>query len=156
MWDTTRSEEAPSTPDSDQQFLNVLLAAKGEDMAALAWEGFLAGGRGAVMTDLDNGHYLPKKTIIRHFPGLKAIRKRLVHLVNTYRPQTQLVLLIGVNTGRSTRWLLRTWTPPIRPEDALLRLVGTSGCPPMKMVAGECWTPPPPLLLSSCVLPATA
>jgi hypothetical protein len=116
---------------TESQVIDCLMERKGEVLSATGWEGFLAGGKGFLVTDGQNVSYFPA-CMAAHFPPV--VRRRVQRLVESYQPATQIVVLLAVPVDREIMCVLRTHTPILSPEQAFLKHVGTPGCPPLQIV----------------------
>jgi hypothetical protein len=117
--------------------VDMLIERKGTATAATCWEGYLASGRGALMTDGRSAVYIPRAAIKREFPGSSRDRKRLLRAVDRYDPCAEVVLVIRWADGSTT---IRRYTPTIPPEAALLARAGSQGMPPMRQAVAGIWT----------------
>jgi hypothetical protein len=109
--------------------IDLLMTHKGEVLAATGWEGYLACGPGFLVADAHNVGYLPK-CLAQHFPP--AIRKRLQRLVKSYRPETEVVVMLVYPVEGTVLLALGKRKPLLPPEEALLKWAGRPGLPPME------------------------
>lgn len=116
---------------TENHAIDLLMEHKGEVVAATGWEGYIAAGRGLVMTDGTTAHYIPLSMLRRLPPDL---RRRVLPLVQSYRPTTQVVAVLVVELDRTIALAVGTRTPPLPPEAAFLKHAGTPGCPPMQVI----------------------
>jgi hypothetical protein len=116
-----------------QTLVDLLIERKGTATAATCWEGYLASGRGCLMTDGRSAAYLPRAVITRQFPGSTPDRNRLLQAVDAYDPCTEVVLIVSWADGS---WTIRRYTPTLAPEAALLARAGTPGMPPLQTGIG--------------------
>jgi hypothetical protein len=115
--------------------VDLLIERKGTATAATAWEGYLAAGRGYLMTDGRSAAYIPRAEIKHQFPASSADRQRLLRAVDSYDPCTEVVLIVSWADGS---WTIRRYAPPIAPEAALLAWAGTPGMAPMQTSICAC------------------
>jgi hypothetical protein len=118
--------------------IDLLIERKETVLAATGWEGYIAAGRGALMTDAKTVVYLNRPAIKYRFPGSSADRKRLLCAVDHYDPTTEIVALVCWADGSVT---IRRHTPRLPPEAALLERAGTAGMPPMTPALAGVWSP---------------
>jgi hypothetical protein len=116
---------------TERQAIDLLMQHKSEPLAATAWEGYMAAGRGFLMTDGQSVSYIPLSLVGRF---QQQIRRRLLLLVKSYRPATQVVVLLAVPVDREIMLALGKRAPVFTPEAAFLKHAGTPGCPPMQIV----------------------
>jgi hypothetical protein len=116
---------------TERQVIDLLMTNKGEVLTATAWEGFIASGRGFMVSDGQSVGYFPA-CITAHFPPL--IHRRVERLVKSYRPERDIVVLLAVPVDREIMLALGKRTPILSPEAAFLKHTGTEGCPPMQPV----------------------
>lgn len=128
------TEEYKNELDEEQEGIDLLLRHKGVALAATAWECYLRGGRGALLTNGVSTAYL-SRSVIKRLPGITAAtRQQLRQESKTYNPRREVLLVIP--------WSDRLWTiqrvvTDPDPEAAFLQRVGTPGLPPLREVVCE-------------------
>src|SRR5262245_26407516 len=78
---------------TEHQAIDFLMKEKGEALSATGWEGYLAGGRGFMVSDGRDIGYFPA-CLTKYFPP--ALRKRVRRLVAAYQPEREVVALLSV------------------------------------------------------------
>lgn len=118
---------------TERQALNQLMKVQGPHLAATAWEGFCAGGRGAVATDGHCNAAYFSSDLVHRIPGL--VSQKLQRLVRRYDPTSELVavLLVKLPSGGFMA-AVGICRPALSPEACFLKLVGSPGMPPMQVV----------------------
>src|SRR5215510_4630608 len=125
-----------SQPDTDA-IVDLLIARKETALSAAGWEGYVASGRGALMTDVKTVIYINRPAIKHAFPGTAGAKKRVLRAVERYDPMTEIIVLVSWADGSLT---IRRYTPRLPPEAALLERAGTPGLPPMRQAMAGVWT----------------
>jgi hypothetical protein len=116
---------------TESQAIDFLMDRKGEVLSATGWEGYLAAGKGFLVTDGQSISYFPA-CMVAPFPPV--VRRRVQRLVKSYKPTTQIVVLLAVPVDREIMLALGKCTPALTPEEAFLKHCGTDGCPLMEVV----------------------
>jgi hypothetical protein len=116
---------------TERQAIDLLIKNKGEVLAGTGWEGYLAAGRGFLVSDGQNVGYFPARLAV-HFPSV--LRRRVQRLVKSYQPERELVVLLSVLFEGKIMLALGKRTPALTPEEAFLKHAGTPGMPSMQPV----------------------
>jgi hypothetical protein len=117
---------------TESQAIDFLMERKGKVLAATGWEGFLAAGKGFLVTDGQSVSFMPLSLVGRF---QTHIRRRLLPLVKSYVPATQIVVALLVPLDPATIVIaLGTRMPALAPEEAFLQYTGTPALPPMQTV----------------------
>jgi hypothetical protein len=133
---TQPDEPRKNDPTEEQECIDLLLRHKATSLAATAWECYIRGGRGALLTNGTVTEYLPRGVIKRH-PGLtSATRQQLRQASKTYNPRREVLLVIPWS---NRQWTIRRVVTDPGPETAFLQRVGTDGLPPLQIVMCQPW-----------------
>jgi len=116
---------------TEAQAIDYLMKNKGEVLAATAWEGYVAAGRGFSVTDAENVGYFPASMAVLFPP---AIRKWVQRLVRSYQPETEIMVALSVPIGEQVMVAVGKRTPTPTPEGCCLKLTGTTALPPIQVV----------------------
>jgi len=128
---TQATEQRKNDLVEEQECLDLLLHYKRTALAATAWECYIRGGRGALLTNGKVTEYLPWGVIKRH-PGINSVtRQQLRRESKTYNPRREVLLVIPWS---NRPWTVRHVVTEPDPETAFLQRVGTDGLPPLQLV----------------------
>jgi hypothetical protein len=87
-------EPRKNDPDEEQECLDLLFHYKRTALAATAWECYIRGGRGALLTNGKVTEYLPRGVIKRHPGIISATRLQVRRESKTYNPRREVLLVI--------------------------------------------------------------
>jgi hypothetical protein len=115
---------------TEAQAIDFLMEHKGPALSATAWEDYVTGGRGFLLSDGSEVAYCSGGIA----PLFRAIHKRLQRLLKSYQPAREIVVVFAVPFDGRAMLALGKRTPALTPEEAFLALAGTPGMPPMQVV----------------------
>lgn len=114
--------------EAESDVLDLVMTHRGEILSATGWEGFIAAGRGFIVTNGANAGYT-RACDTWQLPPI--IRKRVKRLVQSYDPTKEIVLLFVATEGGQSYLAVGKRTPALPPEECLIKWAGTPELPKM-------------------------